>query len=272
MTTHANPVTIYYCGREQCQPGHSFGPAIRQHYLLHIVLNGRGRFEDGRKNWRLQSGQAFLIHPGEITFYEADAHNPWEYAWIGMEGYEVPSILERCGFDPEHPVSAGTDRPGFREAACDLVHTFENNARNEFELLAGLYRLLAFLADPATPEAGLPPDIAYFAEAKAYIQNNYGYDIRISDIARHIGIDRTYLFKLFKRESGSSPQQYLIDFRLKAALNMMEHPGYSITEIAFSCGFRDTPSFCKHFKKKTGKTPSEYRRTKEQAILKALEP
>ena len=43
-TENTTALRIYYCGREQCAPGHFWGPAIRPHYLLHVVLHGKGEF------------------------------------------------------------------------------------------------------------------------------------------------------------------------------------------------------------------------------------
>ena len=77
---------IYFCGREQCAAGHSFGPAVRPHYLIHFILSGKGRYHVNGDAYHLQAGDAFLIYPGETTVYEADEKNPWEYAWIGFGG------------------------------------------------------------------------------------------------------------------------------------------------------------------------------------------
>ena len=57
-----------------------------------------------------------------------------------------------------------------------------------------------------------------------------------------------------------SPQQYLISFRLNMAVNLLETTKMNITEISYSCGFKDTPSFYKHFKKQFNITPVQYRK------------
>ena len=92
-----------------------------------------------------------------------------------------------------------------------------------------------------------------------YIENNYSYDIKISDIARHVGIDRTYLYRIFMEEEQLSPKQYLMQHRIRIATQMLSSASYTITEIAFSCGFKDSPSFCNHFKKQVGISPRKFR-------------
>lgn len=88
--------SIYFCGHEHCQPGHSFGPAVRPHYLIHVVLSGKGIFKHQGHTYSLKSGDSFLIKPMDSTYYEADRNNPWEYAWIGFNGTGNP-----CPFKPD---------------------------------------------------------------------------------------------------------------------------------------------------------------------------
>lgn len=269
-TNYINPLTIYYCGREHCTPRHSFGPAIRQHYLMHAILKGKGRFHYNNQMHRLHAGDAFLIAPGEIAFYEADKNDPWEYIWIGFDGYEVPGMLRKCGLLDGNYIFHSEKSSDFLSSFEHLLEVFQQQRPNEFKLKGCLYHLFSHMLQEMQSERGDSYETLYLKGAKNYIHHNYGYDIHVLDIARHTGIDRTYLFKLFKKEEKISPQEYLINFRIKAAMNMLEQPQFSVTEIAFSCGFKDTPSFSKHFKKRIGITPLQYRknrRNQSNAIL-----
>lgn len=58
-----------------------------------------------------------------------------------------------------------------------------------------------------------------------------------------------------------SPQKYLISSRLNTAVNLLETTKMNITEISYSCGFKDTPTFYKHFKKQFNITPVQYRKS-----------
>lgn len=75
-TEHTTALRIYYCGREQCAPGHFWGPAIRPHYLLHVILHGKGTFLYHGKEYALSSGDAFLIEPMQTHYYQADKEDP----------------------------------------------------------------------------------------------------------------------------------------------------------------------------------------------------
>lgn len=60
MSQTARELTIYYCGRERCEPGHYFGPAIRKHYLLHVVLEGKGSYRAGQKTYALKDRKSVV--------------------------------------------------------------------------------------------------------------------------------------------------------------------------------------------------------------------
>ena len=85
------------CGYSTTAPLHSFGPAVRPHYLIHFILNGKGIFQKGDKTYHLETGQGFFIEPDELTFYQADAKEPWEYLWVGFNGTMVPELLKQIG-------------------------------------------------------------------------------------------------------------------------------------------------------------------------------
>lgn len=65
-------VKVYYCGREDCEKGHFFGPAVRSHQLIHFVLKGKGIYRTEYGEYEIKEGEAFLIRPGEVTYYRAD--------------------------------------------------------------------------------------------------------------------------------------------------------------------------------------------------------
>lgn len=257
-------LAIYFCGHEQCGGGHSFGPAVRPHYLIHFVLRGRGLYRVNGSVHRLLRGDAFLIYPGETTYYEADPSDPWEYTWIGFGGQDCPLLLSGCDFTENGYIFRGSRLPGRRFSEIqtflgEMLRSFEAERPDPLELLGYFCLIFSRLAAPGGPASALPEE-TYLRKALDYIHNNYSYPIHISGIARQIGIDRSYLYKLMQQRLHLSPQQYLIEYRLSRAKEMLAATSLSVTEIAFSCGFKDTPSFCRLFKKRTGASPGAFRR------------
>lgn len=95
---YSKSLSVFYAGREKCESGHFFGPALRPHYLMHVVVKGKGTYETGGQKMHLKMGDVFLIYPNEMTLYRADDQEPWEYAWVAFDGYEAKRILKRTGF------------------------------------------------------------------------------------------------------------------------------------------------------------------------------
>ena len=249
---------LYYCGHEECMPGHNFGPATRQHYLIHFVLKGRGKYQAGGQVFPLEEGTAFLIRPHEVTYYEADEEQPWEYAWIAFDGEEAERLLQeyklikgRYICELEHPEQTKS----YLERLVELFL----GGRCSREAMMG-YFYLVFSGIRKVEEAQEKAfDKDYFDKAQEYIRYNYGYDIQVTDIAIHVGIDRTYLYKIFMKYCGESPKQYLTAFRVKAAAEMLQNTHLSVTEIALSCGFHDSSVFCKNFSRLIGKSPRKFK-------------
>lgn len=259
VSSHSSQaLSLYYCGWENCRPEHSFGPAIRSHYLFHYIISGQGRYTVKKNTFFLKAGQGFLICPGESTYYEADKEHPWSYCWFSFDGYEAKMILDNCGLSPQQLIFEDHSQGKLQKAIFQMIKNFEENQNNEYTILSGLYSVFSHMKLDALHSDSLS-NRSYIEKALEFISNNFSYDIKIQDIAKYIGIDRTYLYKIFMETQHCSPQQYLIQFRLSMACTLLENTFMNITEIAYSCGFKDSPAFYKHFKKHYSLTPVQYR-------------
>ena len=102
-----------------------------------------------------------------------------------------------------------------------------------------------------------------------YIQSNFS-NIKISDVARNIGINRSYLTKIFKQKTGISPQEYLMERKLSYACKLLMETDAQIQDIARRIGYDNLLTFSKIFKGRYGVSPKNYRlqnrRGKEQFL------
>ena len=73
------PLVVYNSGFQKCAPGYAWGPGVRDHYLIHYVVSGRGTLELEGRTFVLGPGDAFLIRPDVPARYAAAASDPWEY-------------------------------------------------------------------------------------------------------------------------------------------------------------------------------------------------
>lgn len=250
-------LAFYFCGWEKCESGHSFGPAVRPHFLFHYVLSGKGCYERAGERYEIGSGQGFLILPGESTCYRADRTDPWEYCWIGFGGRSAESILRECGLGRDNLIYRDRSGGRLRREMMQLVDSFGDCDMNSYMLLGRLYLALSYMM-PKQPAGGTVLQ-DYVNRALDFIHNNFGYEIGVAEIARTVGIDRTYLYWIFKQQVGESPKRYLTAFRLRMAAGMLEETGLPVTEVALSCGFKEVSQFDRQFRAAYGCTPLQYR-------------
>lgn len=256
-------LNLYYGGWEICCPMHTFGSAIRQHYLIHYVTRGKGRLWMNDTCYVIEKDTMFLIRPGITCVYQADKDDPWEYCWICIDGYDVENMLNNSGFDKVNPLFFDKSNGEVRDAMLNFIFYFSKYKNNEYMLLSRLYNIFGHMKIQMKKQQAKS---IHVERAIDYIYENYSKNISVTDIAEYLGIDRTYLYRLFKKEYNMSPQKYLLNFRLKTAMNKLEGGNMSIVDIAYSCGFNDASAFCHQFKKVYKDTPLNYRRYPQLAI------
>ena len=100
---------------------------------------------------------------------------------------------------------------------------------------------------------------AHVTAAIEYICGHLHETVRMKDLAETTGLNASYLSTLFKKETGISVTQYILDKRTDTAKNMLKHSDYTAAEISSLLAFHSQSYFSKVFKEETGMTPGEYR-------------
>lgn len=267
-------MTLTYCGMEQCKPEHCFGPKKREAYVFHVVLSGKGKLELPGKTYELSAGDAFLIWPGVESTYQADKEDPWYYVWIGVEGYRAEKMFEIAGFSSKEPVRKVDCKEQLRDYIKAMLESpdidlKENMRRNGyvklfFSALMESYQRM----NPAALQEHAYPGVVYVKNAIEYMNYHYQEKIKINELAEYIGVNRSYLTNMFKKEVGYSPQEYLVNLRIEKAKQLIRNTRMTISAIAEQIGYSDQLAFSKIFKQKLGMSPKHYRQTQQTVIMK----
>ena len=236
-----NPVLF---GWERCGAGESFGPAVRDCYLLHYILSGKGKFKNERGEHLLSEGQLFLIRPGEITYYVADEEEPWHYIWIGFMG----KLAE--AFDGVPDVVTCDCRRRFFE----MQNAVNSEIMREELLVGNLYFLMAELLAKDNFTRVSESDMA--SRAASYIERSYMNHLSVEELAKGMHVSRQYLSRIFKQKYGATVQEYIMSVRMKHAAEFLGR-GYSVSDTASMTGYPDVFNFSKMFKKHHGVAPSK---------------
>lgn len=259
---------LQYWGKEDCVPGHPVGPGVREIYKIHFIHKGKGHLRIGEQTYSLGAGQAFLIFPHIVTYYEADQADPWTYSWVGFVGTAAEPALSRAALTPQSPIFPMDVRmmPGLYE---QLKEAAGHEASAGFRLQSLLYELLSLMIDmaPQSGSEGANANVltkkqdAYVHQSMEYIHAYYCYDISVQQLADSLGLDRKYLSALFKESLGVPPQQYLLRYRMDKACELLAKGTYTVGEVARSVGYQDALLFSRMFKKTIGVSPKAYLQT-----------
>lgn len=98
-------------------------------------------------------------------------------------------------------------------------------------------------------------------EAKNYIAEHYR-DCTLEDVALHVNLSAGYLSKIFKEKSGKGFQDYLLEYRMQKACELLDDIHFKSYEVAYYVGYSNPKNFSRAFKAYYGKTPKEYRNSK----------
>lgn len=261
---HNVDLNVDHYGAEQCDKNYSFGPSIRDNYVLHFIVSGKGQFSVKGKTTNLQAGDLFLLPQNEVTFYQADAEDPWSYIWVGFSGTRAKAILQQTSLLEHYFLHSTIHSPILKtmQAIIELpIHKL--HIITELSLVGQLQTLLAQLIDEFPNDHLYEANhltLNYVQQAIKMIHNFYNTPLKVTEIAEKLSLSRSYLYKIFKKETGYSIKEYILQVKMERSCQLLLHPNLTITEIAYSVGYLDPLTFSSVFKHYFHISPSEYRR------------
>lgn len=205
----------------------------------------------------------------------------WEYAPDSADGkgnvrYLMAafghSFVERCmEMFPElrnrlAGISFPTDARMFGpESSRTIRETLSGMTKmDEWGRLCAMLRLLpiVFTASDHT-SVGRPirieRDVRRIQHIAAYVMAHYGRPIPLDEIAAEMGMNRSAFCSYFKRCKGMTFSQFVTQYRIKTACELLKHSQKQVSEICYMVGFNDLPHFVRVFTRSVGISPTRYR-------------
>jgi len=260
-------IKLLYCGFQKCKPHHSFGPAMRNHFFYHFIVSGSGTVKSDQASFKLTEGSGFLVYPNQVIYYEADALMPWEYMWVAFSGTKAAQLVSKTIFIPEIPITKHDNPEKIQKIMNSIIHCAHERSFKSLACAMGFFCML--ISELSADGSVKPKQMSrkkiiktndYLKEALHYIKTNYTKEISVSMIAQHIGLDKSYLIRLFKEKYGTTPTAFLQRYRLNIAYYLLQHTTLSIKQISAAVGFSDQLYFSKCFKRYYTKSPTDIRK------------
>lgn len=258
---------LYQFGWEQCDPSHSFGPAVRNHYLFHYVISGTGTLiAENSKNesipYQIKSGQGFMIFPGQVCTYIADHEIPWEYTWLEFDGLRAKETIELAGLSVDSPVYKARYKDISETMKDEMLHIVNHKDESSFHQIGHLYLFIdSFVQSSNATQVNKGNTLRdfYIKEAFSFIEQNFQNEISIEDIAASCGLNRSYFGKIFHENMGKTPQEFLISYRMTKATELLKLTRLSIADVGNAVGYPNQLHFSRAFKNVYGVSPRQWR-------------
>ena len=228
-------------------PADMIAPHQISYYDLTMVLNGTLFYVIDGKEVTLQGGDAILIPPGSVRERRASTESTDYVSFNFTSTY--PFLL------PLHIEDAMHSDALFLISAFDKINgrSYLDHKEENEHLLACLLLVL----ENRVKARGIHPLVRTIMK---YVHGHLGERITLEDIGKETFFSPIYCDTLFKKETGHSIIDYVIEKRIDEAKRLLLEGTVSLSDIAETLGFHDYNYFSRVFKKRSGYTPSAYRR------------
>ena len=251
------------CGIEQGIPGLGYNYEVLKNAVIHYVTKGYGTFKFNGKVYTLKKGDIFILLKGMQVEYVASIDDPWEYYWIGFSGSNANEYLNRTSITNSCVANCEENSkiPQIILNMCEISKTYNPSKSDDILLLKELYSLLyALIEEFPKPFEYKDKELhTYIQDALNFINSNYMHSITVQEIADYVNLSRSYLYKMFIKNLGISPQRYLINLRMYKATLLLKSTKLPIGEVASNVGYSDSLLFSKTFSKHFSMSPLNYR-------------
>jgi AraC-like DNA-binding protein len=254
---------------DRTQPSHHYfryriGRILNEYQIIYLAKGG-GEFESKSAGKRqLKEGDVFFLFPGEWHRYRPEKSTGWLEYWIGFEG-TLTTFFNHCEYvSPKNPIiHIGQSEKLIQmyEKIIELLN--EENIATLFLMSGVACHIFSYvIGEKISQQNGYTQVHKDMVEyAKKIIRDNLSERITPEQLAEQL--DTTYysLRRVFTKYTGFTPEDYIADFKLFSAKDLLKTRSLTIKEIAAQTGFLNETHFSKAFKDKFFLSPSEYRKT-----------
>src|SRR5262245_6421325 len=242
------------------------GPVLTVHMGRPLTI--RQRREDLSHEWTFSRGDLSLIPAGWGVTSWTKKTGDFIQIELGLDF--LRRAANGSAGDIDLPNLFSFEDPLARELALSMAAEAQAHgsaARMYIESAAVVLaqRLLSLKGRPVTPASkpGLPP--AVLRRAQEFLHAEMTRNPGLTELSAAVGMNIDRFSRMFKRSTGIAPHQYLGNIRLERAKQMLAEGRAPIIDIAYEIGYTNPSQFSAFFRKRTGLSPSEFRRSLQNA-------
>ncbi|MCR2822976.1 AraC family transcriptional regulator [Lederbergia panacisoli] len=234
----------------------------RADYYLSYNHSGDMLVKINRKEYEIGPGTVFIYSPYQEQFYEQVDNQLISNYWVHFTGFGIQELLLKANLEADqvYHVSVNEEIPHLINTIIDEISRKQVNFKHISSIL--LQQLFFTISRKYAHVNNINENSqidSRIVETVDFIRKNYKNNITVPELADISGWSVSRYSYLFKQKFNVSPQQYLINYRLQKAKELMAFTNLTLYQIAEMTGFADQFHFSKTFKKYEKKTPMEYR-------------
>lgn len=234
-------------------------------YALYIITKGRGSIRADGKEYEAEEGEVLAVFPETEVKTAGSVQNFFYYIRLCFSGVQVRECVQEAGFFEESPLRfvdcmvklKKTVRDMLEPDGADYVEHLEQNCRIT-KIWIDLIEDHKISKGQISCTAG-NDKIMEIQEIAAYMREHMEQNLKVEQIAKRYGMNRSGLTRQFRKVMGCPPQQYLLQVRIEKAKELLQNTEYTVGEVAARVGYRDALAFSHIFKEKCNMGPREYR-------------
>jgi AraC family transcriptional regulator of arabinose operon len=244
-------------GISYCDGSYRIARKNSQITVIEYVIQGRGTVVTDGNTFTASAGDIYLLHRGSTHCYISDGDDPWVKIWMNVGGPLVDSLVLDYGISNVNHVR-GLDIKSLFEEVLSAARSFTGDSNSFFTQAAlAFHRMAAAIhAAARSQEDSLPPEAA---RLKRWLDRRIYEKAEISEFAAHIFRSPSQAIRIFKKQFGTTPYDYLLGKRIETAKLLLRNTNLPVKEIAYRLNFADEHYFSNYFKKRAGTSPAKYR-------------
>ena len=225
--------------------------------LLLLTMRGKGILETPQGRSICVPRTLALIDCHQPHLYYADKQ--WDFLWIHFNGNGSREITERILETQGNVVPCMETSLAYRYFHLLVFDGGKGRQMDELTHSAFLWTILSCIFSYRSEESSANMKRMQVTDAIGYIEKHYCEKISIEDLSRFLSISKSSFYYEFKRETGLSPYDFIMQYRLNRAKELLRLTDFSISRICEQIGFNSEANFIKTFRRRVGMTPRTFR-------------
>ena len=243
-------------GHYYCDSTYKVQRSSYDSFLILYIKKGAGYLTAQNKTYIFQAGNFVSIDCYQPHIYGTTKESA--FLWLHFDGSSSREYIQML-HSHAGPVCSPKNSMVIEQELTKIIAMISRETQIQDALCS--LSICRLLLEALTEEsaASKPTSTQIIEDTVTYISNHISENLPLEMLSCRAGLSPFYFTRLFKKETGYTPHNYIIQSRINIAKFYLKSSQYSLKEICFNCGFSTESNFCFTFKKVCGLTPTEYR-------------